>query len=161
MGFHAGDHAFIIFRPRQDAPYELRHTKITTAVRNGNAVTYTFQYDGGTVTVPDSRVFKSQDEAEKTLSRLNNPSRPSSGREHPAERACISSIQTLLTQKRRQLRLTQKQVSDLAGISLRQYQRLESGERDIFNASYRSARAVFRVLGITEAELNSYFTGGF
>ena len=43
----------------------------------------------------------------------------------------------VLQQRRKELRLTQQQVADKAGIQLRQYQRLESGERDITASSGR------------------------
>lgn len=155
MGFHAGDHAFIVFRPRPDAPLESRYIQIMAAERNGNTVTYTFQCDGQTTAVPNSHIFKSHDKAEEFLFELNNIPHNSRGRKRSVERTNISPVQTLLMLKRRQLCLTQNQTSELAGISLRQYQRLESGERDILNASYRSARAVFRVLGITDDELDT------
>lgn len=41
----------------------------------------------------------------------------------------------ILFQRRKELHMTQQQVADKAGVQLRQYQRLESGERDIFSAS--------------------------
>ncbi len=42
--------------------------------------------------------------------------------------------------------LTQQQVADLAGIQLRQYQRLESGERSIRGASLRIALSICNAL---------------
>lgn len=154
MGFHAGDYAFVVFRPRPDGPFELKRIQIIAAERNGDTVTYTFQCNNKTAVVPNSRVFKELDKAEEILSELNNPSHNFRGRKRTVERGSVSPVQTLLMLKRRQLCLTQNQTAELAGISLRQYQRLESGERDILNASYRSARAVFRVLGITDTELD-------
>ena len=41
----------------------------------------------------------------------------------------------ILFQRRKGLRMTQQQVADKAGVQLRQYQRLESGEREISSAS--------------------------
>lgn len=41
----------------------------------------------------------------------------------------------ILLQRRTKLHMTQQQVADKAGVQLRQYQRLESGERDILSAS--------------------------
>ena len=37
------------------------------------------------------------------------------------------------------MKLTQKQVADRAGIQIQQYQKFESGERDIANSSFRIA----------------------
>lgn len=52
----------------------------------------------------------------------------------------------ILQNRRKELGLTQQQVADLASIQLRQYQRLESGERSIRGASLRIALLVCRVL---------------
>ena len=43
----------------------------------------------------------------------------------------------ILLQRRKELKLTQQKVADKAGIQLRQYQRLESGERNISSSSGR------------------------
>ena len=43
----------------------------------------------------------------------------------------ISTAAAVLSEKRQILRLTQQEVADRAKITLRQYQRLESGERNI------------------------------
>ena len=43
----------------------------------------------------------------------------------------------VLLQRRKELKMTQQQVADKANIQLRQYQRLESGERDITGSSGR------------------------
>lgn len=58
----------------------------------------------------------------------------------------------VLRQRRHQLGLTQKQVADLAGILVKQYQRLESGERKILNASLRIALPVCAVLKLDPYE---------
>ena len=58
----------------------------------------------------------------------------------------------VLRQRRRQLGLTQKQVAEYAGIQVKQYQRLESGERDILNASLRIALPVCAVLKLDPYE---------
>lgn len=52
----------------------------------------------------------------------------------------------ILQNRRKELGLTQQQVADLASIQLRQYQRLESGERSIRGASLRIALLVCQVL---------------
>lgn len=43
----------------------------------------------------------------------------------------------ILFQRRKELKMTQQQVADKAGIQLRQYQRLENGERNISSSSGR------------------------
>ncbi len=48
----------------------------------------------------------------------------------------------LLVDRREQLRLTQQEVADKAGIQLRQYQRFESGERALRTSTLRVALAV-------------------
>lgn len=52
----------------------------------------------------------------------------------------------MLRKQRESLGLTQQQVADLARIQLRQYQRLESGERSIYGASFRIAISVCKAL---------------
>lgn len=44
--------------------------------------------------------------------------------------------------------MTQQEVADAAGILLRQYQRLESGERSMSSVSLRIGLAVCDVLGL-------------
>ena len=57
----------------------------------------------------------------------------------------------ILKSRREQLGLTQQQVADKAKIQIRQYQRLESGERSISSASMRIGLCVLAVL-----KLNPY-----
>ena len=52
----------------------------------------------------------------------------------------------ILQQRRKELKLTQQQVADSAGIQLRQYQRFESGERNITGSSARIMLSVCEVL---------------
>lgn len=52
----------------------------------------------------------------------------------------------ILRNQREALGLTQQQVADRAKIQLRQYQRLESGERSIYGASFRTAISVCKAL---------------
>lgn len=52
----------------------------------------------------------------------------------------------ILKTRREQLGLTQQQVADKANIQLRQYQRLESGERSLSGASMRIGLCVLAVL---------------
>ncbi len=52
----------------------------------------------------------------------------------------------ILHERRKELKLTQQQVADSAGIQLRQYQRFESGERNISGSSARIMLSVCEVL---------------
>lgn len=52
----------------------------------------------------------------------------------------------ILLARRHQFGMTQQQVADAAGIQLRQYQRLESGERSMSGASLRIALSICAVL---------------
>lgn len=58
----------------------------------------------------------------------------------------------LLKNRRLELGLTQQQVADRAKIQLRQYQRVESGERHITGASARIMLAICSVLKIDPYE---------
>lgn len=55
--------------------------------------------------------------------------------------------------RREQLNLTQQQVADLAGIQIRQYQRLELGERSISGSSMRIGLSVCAVLKLDPYEI--------
>ncbi len=54
----------------------------------------------------------------------------------------------ILKNQRENLGLTQQQVADYAKIQLRQYQRLESGERSIYSSSFRIAISVCKALNL-------------
>lgn len=58
----------------------------------------------------------------------------------------VETAAATLHRRREQLGLTQLQVATAAGINLRQYQRLESGERTISGTSLRIGLAVCRAL---------------
>jgi transcriptional regulator with XRE-family HTH domain len=49
--------------------------------------------------------------------------------------------------------MTQQAVADAAGISLRQYQRFDGGERVLRNASFRVGMAISKALDIRPEEL--------
>lgn len=53
---------------------------------------------------------------------------------------------SILYSRRKQLRMTQQQVADAAKIQLRQYQRLESGERSMASTSLRIGLSICGVL---------------
>ena len=48
----------------------------------------------------------------------------------------IPTAAAVLSERRQMLRMTQQEVADRANITLRQYQRLESGERNILTSSF-------------------------
>ena len=58
----------------------------------------------------------------------------------------MQSDNQVLLSRREQLGLTQQQVADIAGIQLRQYQRIESGEREIENCSMHVGLSVCAAL---------------
>jgi transcriptional regulator with XRE-family HTH domain len=60
----------------------------------------------------------------------------------------------ILRERRLAKNLTQQQVADLARVQLRQYQRLESGERSILSASWNISSSILRALDI---ELDDFF----
>ena len=62
---------------------------------------------------------------------------------------------TTLKEQRLGLGLTQAQVAERAGITLQQYQKFESGQRELMNASFRIA---CRVLQALEMDVKEYFT---
>ena len=58
----------------------------------------------------------------------------------------LEQDKSILQTQRKKLGLTQQQVADAANIQLRQYQRLESGERSMAGASMRIGLSVCDVL---------------
>ena len=62
------------------------------------------------------------------------------------------SMNGVLREKRIMAGLTQKQVADRAGITLQQYQKFESGERNIMNSSFQIACRVIEALGMNISE---------
>ena len=59
-----------------------------------------------------------------------------------------------LISRRKQLGFTQEQVAEMAGIQLSQYQRFESGERDISNSAMKTGLAVCAVLLLDPYEMS-------
>lgn len=60
---------------------------------------------------------------------------------------------SMLKERRNQLGLTQQQVANLAGIQIAQYQKFESGERDIHNATMRIGLSILAVLKLFPYEV--------
>ena len=58
----------------------------------------------------------------------------------------IPTAAAVLSVRRQMLRMTQQEVADRANITLRQYQRLESGERNILTCSFGLACRVIEAL---------------
>ena len=54
--------------------------------------------------------------------------------------------------------MTQQQVADKAGIILQQYQKFESGERDIMTSSFRTACKVIEAL---EMDITDFYHGEY
>lgn len=65
----------------------------------------------------------------------------------------------ILRNRRVALGLTQQQVADMAKINLRQYQRVESGERHITGASAKMMLAICAALKINPYDLFPDFLG--
>ena len=65
---------------------------------------------------------------------------------------------SVLREKRVVLGLTQQQVADKAGIILQQYQKFESGERDIMTSSFRTACKVIEALGM---DITDFYHGEY
>ena len=60
---------------------------------------------------------------------------------------------SMLKERRNQLGLTQQQVADRAGIQIAQYQKFESGERDIHKATLRIGLSILAVLKLFPYEV--------
>ena len=70
----------------------------------------------------------------------------------------ISTAAAVLSEKRQILRLTQQEVADRAKITLRQYQRLESGERNILTSSFGLA---CRVIEALDMDVSKFYHGDY
>ena len=71
---------------------------------------------------------------------------------------CRVEDKDILKDFRDKLKLTQQQVADKAGIQLRQYQRFESGERQLSSSSFRIACAVIEAL---ELDISKFIHGKY
>ncbi|GFI04954.1 hypothetical protein IMSAGC009_02993 [Lachnospiraceae bacterium] len=69
-----------------------------------------------------------------------------------------SDQHSVLREKRVVLGMTQQQVADKAGIILQQYQKFESGERDIMTSSFRTACKVIEAL---EMDITDFYHGEY
>ena len=64
----------------------------------------------------------------------------------------------ILKKRRKQLGLTLQEVADRAGISIKQYQRFESGDRELASASFSTT---FQVLRALELDTEKYAAGEY
>ena len=64
----------------------------------------------------------------------------------------------VLKKQRRQLGLTQQEVAEKAGINIKQYQRFETGERELTDASFVTTCQVLKAL---EMDAGKYATGEY
>ena len=70
----------------------------------------------------------------------------------------IPTAAAVLSKKRQMLRLTQQEIADRAKITLRQYQRLESGERSILTCSFGLA---CRVIEALDMDVSKFYHGDY
>ena len=70
----------------------------------------------------------------------------------------IPTAAAVLSEKRQILRLTQQEIADRAKITLRQYQRLESGERSILTCSFGLA---CRVIEALDMDVSKFYHGDY
>lgn len=61
----------------------------------------------------------------------------------------------LITKARKQIGKTQEEIADIIGISRRQYQRYESGEKNLLQAPYWIVKSILRELHIPEKQFDS------
>ena len=73
---------------------------------------------------------------------------------------CLMRVEekSVLKDYREELGLTQQQVADKAKIQLRQYQRFESGERNLSSSSFSIACRVIEALGL---DISKYYHGAY
>lgn len=67
-------------------------------------------------------------------------------------------MHTLLRERRVILGLTQKQVADKANVVLQQYQKFESGERNIMTSSFQLA---CRIIEALELDITKFYHGDY
>ena len=70
----------------------------------------------------------------------------------------IPTAAAVLSERRQMLRMTQQEVADRANITLRQYQRLESGERNILTSSFGLACLVVEAL---DMDVSKFYHGDY
>lgn len=66
----------------------------------------------------------------------------------------MQSMEGVIKEHREHLGMTQQQVANEVGITVRQYQRYESGEKSIYSASFQIGVRLFKVLKL---EIKEFF----
>ena len=66
----------------------------------------------------------------------------------------MQSMEGVIKEHRERLGMTQQQVANEIGITVRQYQRYESGEKSIYSASFQIGVKLFKVLKL---EIKEFF----
>ena len=74
------------------------------------------------------------------------------------ENSTIRDEKTILFEARKRLSLTQLQVAEKSFITLRQYQKFESGERKLSSSSFWIASKVLQAL---ELDVTTFANGGY
>ncbi len=64
-----------------------------------------------------------------------------------------TNVGRMLTERRLELKLSQQRISNMAGISMRVYQRLETGEMDFRDTRIRYGLAICMILGLDPYKL--------
>lgn len=59
---------------------------------------------------------------------------------------CVETGRNILRRRREELGMTQQQVADKAHVQLRQYQRFENGERELYSSSMRIGVSICHAL---------------
>lgn len=70
----------------------------------------------------------------------------------------LLTTSNILKERRINLRLTQQEVAEEAGILLQQYQKFESGERKIESATFQTACKVIEAL---DMDVTKFYHGGY
>lgn len=66
----------------------------------------------------------------------------------------VKTGSTIIREHREDLGMTQQQVANKVGITVRQYQRYESGEKSIYSASFQIGVRLFKILRL---EIKEFF----
>ena len=73
-------------------------------------------------------------------------------RNGPYMKASNNESESFLKTRRIELRMTQKEVAEKAGIMTSQYSRIESGDRELSSASFMTAYGILKTLGFDADE---------
>lgn len=79
-------------------------------------------------------------------------------RNGPYMKASKNNNETFLKTKRIELRLTQQEIADKAGIKASQYSRIEAGDRELSSASFMTTYGILKAL---EIDVEEYYKSEF